>query len=217
MKKSNHSRAARHFLALVIGTASFFYPRVSLADTICNVAFDAAKFGFEVLPLEPDEKDTCGRFLKMVPGGDQANLVVSLVVFSGHASIALKTAPSNFRVGKDGSVSFKRPRPFGDSRTLYFVRPLGKVSESKVVKHASTTYVAKHARTVNRLEKVNAREEREVVEVQHCVDAVRTSTVATIVVSGCALRRNNMDMVSQLLSMLESAQLPESGTAQSLK
>lgn len=189
----------------------------SAADVVCGVEFDAAKFGFAVQPPQPDEASGCGRFLRSLDPDGADELVVSFVVLSGHASHALKTVPNNFIVSKDNSIKFRRPRPVSDSRSFYFVRPLGPVSERRLSMHDSTIYIAEHKRRVDRLKKISIQEEQEVTELQRCVDAVRTSATLTLVLSGCDLAKKGSSLSLRLLPLVQSANLPAASVEQPTK
>ena len=178
------------------------------SDALCGIEFDAKKFGFTVQPINPDEASGCGRFLLSERKYISEQVIVSLIALTGSAPQILKTIPSNFVVTKNGSLEFKLPRRVSDPRFFYFVRPLRILSERKISMPDGTIYFAEHKRKVDRLKKINDREEQEVTELQLCVDAVRTTVNNTVLLSGCDLAKNGSFLSVRMLGLLKAAALP---------
>lgn len=178
------------------------------SDNLCGLEFDAKKFGFTVQAINADEASGCGRFLLSEPKGVAEQAIVSLVALTGSAPQILRTIPSNFVVTKDGSPEFKLPRRISDPKSFYFVRSLRILSERKISMHDGTIYVAEYKRKVDRLKKINDREEQEVTEVQRCVDALRTTVNSAVLLSGCDLAKNGSLLTVRMLGLLKSAALP---------
>jgi hypothetical protein len=206
---SRNIEIVRLLFAVILAFASGAYTTASAAEAVCDVTFDAEKFGLVVQPLQPDEASGCGRFLKSFERDSEDGFVVSVVVLKAPASRALKTTPSNFAISRDGSISFRRPYPVSDSKLFYFVRPLGVVNQSKHTMYDGFIYIAEHKRRVKRLKKINALEEQEVDELQLCVDALRTTATSTLLVSACDLANTQPRLSSRLLPLLRSAKFPE--------
>lgn len=206
---SRHSVIVRLLLAVILAFALGARTSASAAEAVCDVEFDAAKFGFVVQPLQPDEVSGCGRFLKSFEQNGADGFVVSVVVLTAPASRALKTVPNNFAINGDGSISFKRPRPVSDYKLFYFVRPIGVAHQSKHTMSDGVIYIAEHKRRVKRLKKINDSEEQEVDELQLCVDALRTTATSTLLVSACDLADIQPRISFRLLPLLRSAKFPE--------
>lgn len=170
-------------IALLMGAVS-----AHAEDTLCEIEFDAKRFGFEIQAVHPDEEQSCGRFLtSKLPTDEFDPVVTSLAVLPGPATEALKTNPSNFVVTKGGTLKFRRPKRVDDYKSFYFVE---------------------YKRRVVRLKRTGDREEAEVEELQHCFDAVKTTSAKTVLLSGCKPAVNGPEVARRAFDLLASAKLP---------
>jgi hypothetical protein len=177
------------------------------AERLCGATFEAQKFGFAVAAVRPDEEAGCGRALTSNSRTKNRDAVATIAILSGPATQSLKKNPSNFIASKDGSLKFKLPHRVSDSRRYYYSRSLKKLVEKKESTNDGEMYVAEYLRRVDRLKKISDVEEIEVTETQRCIDAVRTSATATVLLSGCALANQGADLSARMRGLLNSVQL----------
>ena len=191
-------------IALQVGAAP-----AHAEDTLCEIEFDAKRFGFEVQAVHPDEEQSCGRFLtSKLPTDEFDPVVTSIAVLPGSATEALKTNPSNFVVTKGGTLKFRRPKRVDDYKSFYFVRPLRVLSERRASTPGGDVYFVEYKRRVVRLKRTGDREEAEVEELQHCFDAVKTTSAKTVLLSGCKPAVNGPEVARRAFDLLASAKLP---------
>lgn len=213
MINKSHRTFQTIYLAIFAMAAAFVgVMPAKAAGTLCGVEFDAMKYGFETQAVHPDEQSGCGRFLVDTQAVEQEKAVVSIVVLSASAKVAMATNPSNFIIKKDGSLKFKLPKQVSDSRSFYFVRPLRVLSEKTLPMPDGVMYIAEYDRRVNRLKKISDQEEQEITEQQRCVDAVRATKGVTVIVSGCDLACRGPDLYARVSNLLKSARLPIAAT-----